>query len=131
VQRGVDLLLVSSIPANQSALMEILESLPVHAIGAETAEQAKEVLAQRAVAIALCEEHLADVTYHDLLVQTAAWRRRVPLVMMLASDGWKEYHAALSAGAIEAVHWPSRAIDVELALIRALRHREAAMAMEA
>jgi DNA-binding NtrC family response regulator len=131
VLREVDLLLVSSIHEHRSALMEILGDLPAHVIAVETAERAKEVLSQRAIAVVLCQEHLVDGTYRDVLPQTMAWRRRVPLVVMLVSDGWKEYHAALSAGAAEALRWPSRAIDLELALIRALRHRVTAMAMEA
>jgi DNA-binding NtrC family response regulator len=126
----VDLLLVSSVPATQVALVEILEGLPVNVVTAGSAERAREVLLDRAMAIVLCEEYLADGTYHDVLAQTAAWRRKIAVVVMLTSDSWNDYREALSCGAADAVRWPSRAIDVELALIRALRHRVAAMATE-
>jgi CheY-like chemotaxis protein len=131
VPREVDLLLVSNIPTNQSVLSEILKGLPVNVTGVESVKQAKEVLAQRAMGIVLCEEHLADGTYRDVLAQTAAWRSRIPVVVMLASDRCNDDRGALSAGAAGAVRWPLRAIDVELVLIRALRHRVAAMATEA
>lgn len=131
MQQGVDLLLVSSVPATQYVLLQILEDLPVNVVNVDTARGAKEVLAQRAMAIVLCDERLADGSYRDLLSQTAAWRRKIPLVVILDTDGWDEYHEALGTGAADAVRWPARGIDVELALIRALRSRVAAMAAEA
>ncbi len=82
------------------------------------------------MAIVICDPHLADSTYHDVLAHTAGWQRNIPVVVMLASDSWDEYREALRAGASGAVRWANRAIDVELALIGALRQSVAAAGTE-
>ncbi len=128
--REVDLLLISNTPQRQCAILEILKRLLANVAMAQSADDAKRVLEKCAMAIVICDPHLADSTYHDVLAHTAGWQRKIPVVAMLASDSWDEYREALSAVASGAVRWANRAIDVELALIGALRQSVAAAGTE-
>ena len=123
----IDLLIVSSRLENKRTLLRFLEGLPLNIYTVANAEEAQETLEQHEIAVVVCDERVSDGTYHDVLALTLDGKSRTQFILLLCTGGQDEYSEAMRLGVTYVVRPPLHPTDVELALLHALRHKEAVM----
>jgi DNA-binding NtrC family response regulator len=123
----IDLLIVSSRLENKRTLLRFLEGLPLNIYTVGSIEQAEETLEEHEVDVVVCDERLSDGTYHDVLALTLDRKPQIQFVLLLCTGGQDEYSEAMRLGVTDVVRAPLHSTDVELALLHALRHKQAVM----
>ena len=126
-----DVLIVSSHREIRKMILQTLEGLPVSVFCSSTLAGAREVLSSHPLAVTFCEERFSDGTYRQLLSDVTATGRTNRFIVVLNTDEWEENLEALRLGASETLRCPLRPPDIDIALIRAIRHYRSAHARSA
>ena len=125
--REIDLLIVSSRLENKRTLLRFLEGLPLNIYTVGNVEEAEETFEEREIHVVVCDERLSDGTYHDVLALTRDSKPQIQFILLLCTGGQEEYSEAIRLGVTDVVRPPLHPTDIELALIHALRHKQALM----
>jgi len=125
--REIDLLIVSSRLENKRTLLRFLEGLPLNIYTVGNAEEAEETFEDHEIDVVVCDERVSDGTYHDVLALTIDRKPKIQFIVLLCSGGQEEYCEAIRLGVTDVVRPPLHPTDIELALIHALRQKQAVM----
>jgi DNA-binding NtrC family response regulator len=125
--REIDLLIVSSRLENKRTILRFLEGLPLNIYAVGNVEEAEETLEEHEIDVVVCDERLSDGAYHDVLALTIDRKPKVQFIVLLCTGGQEEYCEAIRLGATDVVRLPLHPTDIELALIHALRQKQAVM----
>lgn len=125
--REIDLLIVSSRLENKRTILRFLEELPLNIYTVGNVEEAEETLDEREIDVVVCDERVSDGTYHDVLALTLDRKPQIHFIVLLCTGGQEEYGEAIRLGATDVVRPPLHPTDIELALIHALRQKQAVM----
>jgi len=120
-----DVLIVSTSPEDQKALMRVLDNLSANVIACSTVRQAEEVLSQRTIGLIFCDKRLPDGTYRELLAIRQAGKKMPRVVVTTRVGGWEDYTEATELGAFDVIPCPLQPTNVEFAVMRAMRNEEA------
>lgn len=123
----IDLLIVSSRLENKRTILRFLEGLPLNIYTVGNVEEAEEALEKREIAVLVCDERVSDGTYHDVLALTLDRKPQIQFIVLLCTGGQEEYSEAIRLGVTDVVRPPLHSTDIELALIHALRQKQAVM----
>jgi DNA-binding NtrC family response regulator len=121
MRKALDVLSVSCRHENRKTMFLVFHDLPVNPYCVSTVQQAKESLSGHVPEVVLCEERLDDGSYREVLVELRSKSLSARFVLMLCTGEWAEYLEALPSGVTEVLRAPLQAIDVDLAMIHALR----------
>ena len=125
--RGIDLLIVSNRLENKRTILRFLEGLPLNIYAVGNVEEAEETLEEHEIDVVVCDERLSDAAYHDVLALTIDRKPKVQFIVLLCTGGQEEYCEAIRLGATDVVRPPLHPTDIELALIHALRQKQAVL----
>jgi DNA-binding NtrC family response regulator len=125
--REFDLLIVSSRLENKRIILRFLEGLPLNIYAVGNVEEAEETLEEHEIDVVVCDERLSDGAYHDVLALTIDRKPKGQFIVLLCTGGQEEYCEAIRLGATDVVRLPLHPTDIELALIHALRQKQAVM----
>jgi two-component system response regulator PilR (NtrC family) len=114
-------------PASQKALTNVLPSHGAEPVFASTLREARAVLSSEPIALVVCEDHLADGNYRDLLPVARAARGDVPVVVASRIDNPEEYLEAMKLGAFDFVAAPFSRTELERIVHNALNRALAAV----
>ena len=117
----VESLVVSSRLEIKRSLLQILDGLPLNVYTASGVGQTKEVLKKHRFDVVLCDDHILDGTYHEVLALTVNMVPKPQFILLLTLGVPDEQLEAARLGAAEVVRTPFEATDIELALIHAMR----------
>ena len=117
----VELLVVSSRLEMKRALLQILDGLPLNVYTAKGVEQTRDALKTHRFDVVLCDDHILDGTYRDVLELTVNMIPKTQFILLLTPGVPDEQLKAARLGAAEVVRAPFEATDIELALIHAVR----------
>ena len=123
----IDLLIVSSRLENKRTILRFLEELPLNIYTVGNVEEAEETFEKHEIDVVVCDERLSDGTYHDVLALTLDRKPQIQFILLLCTGGQEEYSEAIRLGVTDVVRPPLHPTDIELALIQALRHKQAVM----
>jgi DNA-binding NtrC family response regulator len=99
--------------------MRTLDGLLTDVIVCSTETQAEEVLSKQTVDVVLCDEHLPDGLY-DELIHANHWDHSIPRVVVTTRTGeWDLCFEAVTKGAFDVIRSPWYAADLEMGDIRA------------
>lgn len=118
---GYPVLIASSDIENLKAIRAVLAEDGLSTICASTVKETQEALANTPVSIVICDRHLPDGSFKDLLHLAKKERPEVLVVVTSRTDDWKENEAAKQLGVFEVISSPCRRSNVEWAVITALR----------
>lgn len=127
----VNLLIVSSRLELKRTLLRILDGLPLNVYAASSAQQAGDTLEKQWIDVVLCDEHISDGTYHDVLAGTVERFPKIQFILLLTIGGTEEYREARRLGVSDVVHPHFEPTDIELALLHAIRGGKTPMAQAA
>ncbi len=113
-------------PASQKALTNVLPGHGAVPVFASTMREARAVLSSEPIALVVCEDHLTDGNYRDLLPVAHAARRDVPVVVASRIDDPEEYLEAMRLGAFDFVAEPFSRAELERIVHNALNRALAA-----
>jgi DNA-binding NtrC family response regulator len=82
--------------------------------------EARQILAHEPIAMVICEDHLADGSFRDMLGAVSSQRSQVPVVVTAHVDDQVEYLEAMRLGAFDFIAAPYRRAEVEWILEHAL-----------
>lgn len=105
-----------------------VEELPVNVFAAETLTEAREVLSEQSISAVFCEARVSDDRYLDLLTFARAKQQSIQFVVLLGPRDWSAYMNSRGFAAAKAVRWPLQPVDIESALIHAMRKHASASA---
>lgn len=125
--REIDLLIVSSRLENKRTILRFLEGLPLDIYTVGNVEEAEETLEEHEIDVVVCDERVSDGTYHDVLALTMDREPKIQFILLLSTGGQEEYSEAVRLGVTDVVRPPLHPTDIELALIHALRQKQAVM----
>jgi len=125
--REIDLLIVSSRLEHKRTLLRFLDGLPLNIYTVGNAEEAEETFEDHEIDVVVCDERVSDGTYHDVLALTIDRKPKIQFIVLLCSGGQEEYCEAIRLGVTDVVRPPLHPTDIELALIHALRQKQAVM----
>jgi DNA-binding NtrC family response regulator len=125
--REIDLLIVSSRLENKKTILRFLEGLPLNIYTVGNVEESEETLEEHEIDVVVCDERLSDGAYHDVLALTIDRKPKIHFIVLLCTGGQEEYCEAIRLGATDVVRPPLHATDIELALIHALRQKQAVL----
>jgi DNA-binding NtrC family response regulator len=125
--REFDLLIVSSRLENKRTILRFLEGLPLNIYAVGNVEEAEETLEEYEIDVVVCDERLSDGAYHDVLALTIDRKPRIQFIVLLCTGGQEEYCEAIRLGVTDVVRPPLDPTDIEVALIHALRQKQAVM----
>ena len=125
--REIDLLIVSSRLENRRTLLRFLEGLPLNIYPVGNVEEAEETFEEHEIDVVVCDERVSDGTYHDVLALTMNKEPKIQFILLLSNAGQEEYSEAIRLGVTDVVRPPLHPTDIELALIHALRQKQAVM----
>lgn len=111
---------VTSDADSRYTLLGILSSCGLDAVAAETLKETRSLLARHPVSVVVCDEHLSDGSFRDVLREAARLPRKVPVIVSSRTVDWKHYLSILSAGAFDYFTYPPRRREVEYLLGNAL-----------
>lgn len=103
-------------------LAEVLGLWHAEVISASMIGEARKILAEHPISLVLCESHLPDGSFADLLDATASRKPAVRLIAILQDD--KEYADAIRRGAFDAILVPCRRSDAQWVIIQAMREEK-------
>ena len=115
------ILVVSARLENRSVLLRVFEGLNLNVLVCSTLVQAREVLANRPVALIFCDETLPDGTYRDLFDLRETELKTFRVVVTMTSGTWEGYLEAIRRGVFDVLQFPFTPTDVELSLIHSVR----------
>ena len=124
--RELEMLIVSSRLENKRTLLRFLEGLPLNIYTVGNVEEAEETFDEHEIDVVVCDERVSDGTYHDVLALTID-RNNIQFIVLLCTGGQEEYCEAIRLGVTDVVRPPLHPTDIELALIRVLRQKQALM----
>lgn len=84
-------------------LAETLAQCGLTAIPVGTVAQSRTALSKKKLSIVLCDDHLIDGKYQDIL-ETA--EERVPVIVVSRTGDWPEYLKAIASGVFDYVAYP-------------------------
>jgi phosphoserine phosphatase RsbU/P len=125
--REIDLLIVSSRLENKKTILRFLEGLPLNTCTVGSVEEAEETFEEHEIDVVVCDERLSDGAYHDVLALTIDRKPRIQFIVLLCTGGQEEYCEAIRLGVTDVVRPPLDPTDIEVALIHALRQKQAVM----
>ena len=125
--REIDLLIVSSRLENKKNILRFLEGLPLNTCTVGSVEEAEETFEEHEIDVVVCDERLSDGAYHDVLALTIDRKPRIQFIVLLCTGGQEEYCEAIRLGVTDVVRPPLDPTDIEVALIHALRQKQAVM----
>jgi DNA-binding NtrC family response regulator len=120
--RRWDVLVVCREMGDRNALIHILVGMSVSAFSCSTLSQAEEVLSSHKINLVFCDEHFSDGSFRDLLQTIQGCISKPQIAVILHLGDLAEYKEALQEGVFEVISSPFHPTDVELAVIRAMRH---------
>jgi DNA-binding NtrC family response regulator len=122
VEKIFEVLLVSCQVQNRRTLFGVFQDLPVNANTVSKLADAKEFMESHLVDMVFCEEHLPDGSYGDVLAELRVASPSAQFVLLMRKEEWEEYLEALRLGVEHVLRVPLLPIDVDLTLIRSMRH---------
>ena len=120
--RRWDVLVICREMGDRNALIHMLEGMSVSVLACSTLSQAEEVLSTHKIDLVFCDEHFSGGSFRDLLRTTQGWISKPHIVAIFHLGDWAEYKEAMQLGVFEVISSPFHPTDVELAVIRAMRH---------
>jgi DNA-binding NtrC family response regulator len=116
----VPVLIVSN-ESREVALSNAVSSFGLRAVCCQTLSAAKSLVSRHEFGAVLCEDQLADGTFHGLIDELhCRARRKCPVVILSHLDDWDSYLTAMGAGVFDYVVHPSSSGELERVLWTAL-----------
>lgn len=125
---------VSARPDYWDKLSEAVLQCDAHPIRCETLAAVTQLLSQKHVDLAICEDALPDGTFREFVAAVKRSGSCVPIVVVSIQDDWGSFLNAMVAGAFDYVGFPPFPGELERALSAALaewRSNRAALARHA
>jgi DNA-binding NtrC family response regulator len=88
-----------------------------------TVAASRAALSRYPICVVVCEDRLADGSYHDLIEAVERASSDAPVIVASRLADWNEYMNAVHAGAFDYVALPPRRAEIERAIKNALNER--------
>jgi len=96
-----------------------------------TVAASRAALSRYPICLVVCEDRLADGSYHDLIEAVERTSSDAPVIVASRLADWSEYMSALRAGAFDYIALPPRRTEIERAITNALNERSRQNQLEA
>jgi DNA-binding NtrC family response regulator len=113
------ILIACSSAEYKEKLAEILKAWALEMTIVSTPAEVQALLPAQAPALVICEDQLAEGTYHEVLDVLSAAKSPARLLVLIHDE--TKYSEAMQSGAFDAIPVPFRRSDAQWAVIRALQ----------
>jgi DNA-binding NtrC family response regulator len=117
-------LVVSSDQVVRRKLAQVLRQCSVAPVVASTVAASGTALAWKEISIVVCDDHLDDGKYEDIVKLVGRSEKRVPVIVVSRTGDWPEYLTAMCGGTFDFVAYPPVAGDLQQTIQNALLGRQ-------
>lgn len=85
--------------------------------------ESKRILAREKVCLVLCDDHLVDGNYEDILIASEWSKAKAPVIVFSTTGDWPDYFRAIRAGAFDYMAYPPSLGELQRVICNALASR--------